>query len=219
LPDSEPNSEASSRGIVLVLAAGRGTRMGRPKALMEVGGRPWWRVQQDRLVRCGRPPVWMVGSAVRTALSERPDAPPRMIDADSASPMFMSVLAGVLVVRSEQSWAFLHILPVDVPTPAFSTFERLESAAGDGVAVPLHEGATGHPVCLSRQWIERVLIPASVAGQPERLRLDLLTAPDRTILEVDDADVVTNLNTPDDVARWLSRTSPTLPGAHRDRHH
>ena len=52
---------------VVVLAAGRGTRMGGPKALMEVRGRVWWRWQREWLApaeAAGATVVWLVSPVV-----------------------------------------------------------------------------------------------------------------------------------------------------------
>jgi CTP:molybdopterin cytidylyltransferase MocA len=69
---------------VLVLAAGRGTRLGGPKALANItnDGRPWWLVQRERLAgvaaRLGEPDrggpgltiVWVAGPEVAAALRD-----------------------------------------------------------------------------------------------------------------------------------------------------
>ena len=49
---------------VLVLAAGRGRRMGGPKALMMVEGEPWWMRQRRRIAEVGIPMTWVVSPQV-----------------------------------------------------------------------------------------------------------------------------------------------------------
>lgn len=181
----------SDRWRVLILAAGRGTRMGGPKALMQVGGRPWWQLQEERLA--DTPRTWIVS----------PDVAPHLptctlITADPDAPMFSSIRAGLAAATTEPG---LFILPVDVPAPAPSTLAALSRSARDGVAIPTYHSKRGHPVALSRAWITRVFQPAAHQDQ----RLDRLIAPDAIEVAVDDPDIAINLNTPQDVEQWLRR--------------
>ncbi|MFO0826762.1 MAG: nucleotidyltransferase family protein [Phycisphaerales bacterium] len=197
---------------VVVLAAGRGTRMGGPKALMEVGGRPWWHVQFERIAAVGRDQLWIVGPLVREAMGRDASRSPRLVDGDPGAPMFASVLRGIDALRADRVPRFVHVLPVDVPAPSESTFAALERAAtASGVAVPTHRGASGHPICLARDWIERVIVPAVATAAIGELRLDALTARDRALVEVLDADVCVNLNEPEAVARWMANPARTAP--------
>ncbi len=95
----------------------------------------------------------------------------------------------------------VYVLPVDVPAPLPDVFNAL---AGAAVAVPTCAGKSGHPVYLSSEWIERVLLP--VAGRRDG-RLDELIRPDALHVPVTDPSVTVNLNTPDDVATWLRANS------------
>jgi CTP:molybdopterin cytidylyltransferase MocA len=178
--------------------------MGGPKALMLIGDRPWWRVQQRRLIDAGCAPLWVVSPQVRAALSREPDAPTSLIESDPDAPMFASLRRGVEHTAVGTPASHTFVLPVDVPAPDRATWIALAEAAGSGVAVPALEGRRGHPVCLSARWIERVLGPAVRAGDADALRLDVLIAGRAAEIAVADASVTTNLNTPDDVARWLA---------------
>jgi CTP:molybdopterin cytidylyltransferase MocA len=184
---------AASDWCVLVLAAGRGARMGGPKALMQVRGRAWWQVQEERLGSIPR--VWVASPIVADAMRAC-RAPIRLGNPDS--PMFDSIRAG-LTSALHSTTAGVFILPVDVPAPWLRTLESLAAATGVGVALPAFAGQRGHPAALSRRWIERVLLPA-----PAGARLDRLIGPDAIELPVEDASVVVNLNTPRDVERWLA---------------
>ena len=180
--------------VVVVLAAGRGTRMGGPKALMTVGGQPWWRVQDKRLRILPR--VWV---ASREIAKEMKACPVPILAGNSDAPMFDSIRVG-LDCMGDPEIGGVFILPVDVPAPSFETFQMLKAAAGNGVAIPTFDRRRGHPVALSRPWIERVLMPALDAGGEQRL--DHLLGADAVEIPVADRDVTVNLNTPDDVARW-----------------
>jgi CTP:molybdopterin cytidylyltransferase MocA len=184
--------------IAIVLAAGQGKRMGGPKALMGVGGRPWWLVQQERLAEAGAPALWVVSNTVFREMVNSEEPPARGLVADSAAPMFESIRRGVEAARPHASRG-VFILPVDVPAPPAMTWEALAAAAGDRVAVPTFGGEHGHPVALSAAWLARSFPLAPDAED----RLDHLIEGHVSYLAVDDPTVVVNLNTPDEVAAWL----------------
>ena len=68
---------------MIMLAAGRGTRMGSPKALMSVGGRAWWREQQERLTELRIASLWVVSEQVRRAMGGESGAPADLVIADT----------------------------------------------------------------------------------------------------------------------------------------
>lgn len=184
------------RWSIVVLAAGQGRRMGGPKALIAAGGRPWWRVQEERLAATGLPRIWVVSAPVALAMAGS-GAP--IVGGDPKAPMFESVRAGVSAA-GEGSGVF--VLPVDVPAPGPGVFEALAAAAKSGVAIPEHNGVRGHPVGLSAAWIARCFHPA--LGGTGELRLDRLIGSAGTVVAVDDPAVVANINTPLELERWLA---------------
>lgn len=179
--------------------------MGGPKALMTVGGRPWWRWQVERLGAAGMASCWVVNGGVMSAFASCPDAPSVQTLADASAPMFESILTGLRSLGCVPP--FVHVLPVDVPCPLPTTFATLERRAAGGVAVPTRLGLRGHPVCLARTWIERHVLAASLGGDA---RLDRLIRGWTTTVETpDDPDTTINLNTPRDVDAWLASRSST----------
>ena len=191
--------EAES-GVVVVLASGRGTRMGGPKALMDVGGEAWWRVQERRLEGVGLARVWVVSERVELALRDEAGAPSWRVVGDEESPMLTSVLLGVRAAM-EMGAARVFVLPVDTPAPGRGVWDAL---AGSGeVAVPEFGGERGHPICLRRGWVERNLLDGSC--DPGTARLDGLVGVDAVMAPVEDGDCVVNLNTREDVEAWLMK--------------
>lgn len=202
------NHRAQHGWLAIVLAAGRGTRMGVPKALMPVRGEPWWRVQARRLVRAGVPALWVVSPDVDAAMRREPVAPGRRVLADPSLPMFASVLAGWRVAAA-QSPPLSHVfmLPVDVPAPREAGVYGALSGAGH-VAIPTFDGVRGHPVCLPWAWVAGALADqVALAADPHTLRLDELMHGGRppTWVRVDEACVTLNINTPSDLPA-LERT-------------
>jgi CTP:molybdopterin cytidylyltransferase MocA len=201
---------------VLVLAAGKGTRMGGPKALMNVGGRVWWKQQQERLERVGVGGVtWVVSPVVRAAMAaeggaggagEAGGAGVRVVEADPEKPMFASLLVGLELLRSRPPQR-VFVLPVDCPAAEPGVWTRL--AETDGVAVPQYGEKHGHPVCLAWSFVsgpmDRAVKECRLSGRDpgHQLRLDHLVNKAVTAVAVNDSDVAVNLNSAAAVAIWL----------------
>ncbi|MDP1661238.1 MAG: NTP transferase domain-containing protein [Phycisphaerales bacterium] len=178
----------------MVLAAGRGTRAGGPKALLHAGASltPWWRVQAQRLTEIGVRPVWVVSGAVASEIGRYKDAPKHLVLSDADAPMFSSVLAGFRAVALSNS-AGIFVLPVDTPAPAAKVWKAL--AGSSTPCVPEHKGKRGHPVFLPVQWVQRTLDSIHSAGiEPTELRLDTLIAATAVTVAVGDPAVCLNLN-------------------------
>lgn len=196
-----PASDAPLAGwTAIILAAGRGRRMGGPKAIMTVGGLPWWRVQETRLAAAGVPRLWVVSADVERVMRAGPTEAPPLVQANPDAPMFESVRSGISALKVVSDGVF--ILPVDVPAPARTTWRLVAAHAHEGVAVPTYLGVRGHPAALSPAWCRRVLDRALASDAV--YRLDHLIAGDTREVPVDDPAVTVNLNTPDDVESWLS---------------
>ncbi|MCC6321526.1 MAG: NTP transferase domain-containing protein [Phycisphaerales bacterium] len=208
-----PERTPPSLAHVLVLAAGRGVRMGGPKALMDVGGRPWWRHQRDCLPRPGFTTTWVVSPGVRDGMSVKSDRP-ELVVVDPDRPMFASILAGLASLRASPPGS-VFILPVDCPAPSMHVWEALASPANrDSVTIPTHMGATGHPVHLPWRFVTDVLDPAvSAAADADTLRLDTFIGSRARRVPVDDPRIAMNLNTPGDVKEWLLFRNPQAADA------
>lgn len=198
-------SEALRRPVI-VLAAGRGRRMGGPKALMAVGGVAWWREQERRIAAGAREvpgleSCWVASPEVMSAWAGAPDRPVRVAMADPDAPMFASVAAGVRAVAEVGGGApvaGVFVLPVDVPAPTDVVLWRTLANCG-AVARPAWRGRHGHPLYLPWPWVEREL---SARLDDAGARLDELIAGSVRDVAVDDETVVWNLNTPEDVRRF-----------------
>ena len=176
--------------------------MGLPKALMPVGGRPWWRHQHERLGKLERDTTWVISSEVMREIEPVAGAPRRCIIGDATAPMFDSIMVGLESLRTDPPRG-VFILPVDVPAPGPTVWQALVVAKT--VTVPTYRGTHGHPVYLPWTFVASEVLDAG-AGRRD-LRLDDLIRPIAREIEVDDAAVTTNLNTPADVQAWLHRTS------------
>ena len=191
---------------VLVLAAGRGTRMGGPKALMMVGVRPWWQVQRERLTAARVPTMWVVSAQVRQVLaSSIPGIV--MATSDSDAPMFASIRAGAQALSVHDPLPGMFVLPVDVPAPGPAVWSMLQSAGA--ATVPTHHGNHGHPIYVAWDLVVRHIL----GNDDPSARLDQLIAPNVRYIPVDDPSVMTNLNTPQAVEAWESSQPHSNPSA------
>ncbi|MFN7020902.1 MAG: NTP transferase domain-containing protein [Phycisphaerales bacterium] len=200
---------------VLVLAAGRGRRMGGPKALMLVEDEPWWIRQRRRIAEVGIPMTWVVSPqvlyAMRPADTGLGVGDLALVDPDR--PMFDSLLAGLSACRSRPP-AGVFVLPVDCPAPGPEVWFAL--GAKNHPAIPTIDGRSGHPVYLPWSFVVSTIDAAvSAPDGREPPRLDLLVRPVARRVPVLDPSVLINLNHPSDVAGWLECRS----AAARERGH
>lgn len=183
---------------VLILGAGRGKRMGIPKALMEIGGRAWWKTQADMLKRLGLEATWVVSVEVLDVMRASEECPNRLVLGEPNGPMFASLMAGMEQLRDDPPRG-VFVLPVDVPVASKAVWEVL--GGGERIAVPRVKGRKGHPVYLRWDWISQTLLDVALPDG----RLDELIGPDAVIVDVADSAIALNLNTPEDVVSWTER--------------
>jgi molybdenum cofactor cytidylyltransferase len=176
--------------------------MGGPKALMQVGARPWWKSQFERLRAVGVLQTWVISQEVEQAMLESGPIPFVSVRGQSSETMFDSVMRGIdSLIRRPPSGLF--ILPVDVPAAGKAVWDAL--CESDHVSRPQYHRLHGHPVYLPWPWIEDVLRPGSTEAEDRPdLRLDTLITPVVRNVPVKDPAVVFNLNTPEDVRRWVA---------------
>ena len=204
IPEIDPLRAAA--GVVpIVLAAGRGERLGGNKALLDLGGRP----AICRIIHAaagaglGRP-VIVLGHA-----AERVRA---MIDAEAQEVAVRcvvnpapdrgqtsSVQCGIASLAAGAAAAL--VWPVDHPLVTSDDVASLVTAAGAhpaaAVILPVHGGRAGHPVL-----IRRALFPAVLALAPGATLRDLLRGErERTVFVERPTDrVLRDLDTPADLA-------------------
>ena len=162
----------------LVLAAGGGSRMGRPKALLRLRGELLVERACRLLADGGCAPVLAV-------LGAGADEVPALAgvatvrNPDWASGMGSSLRAGLAVVPEEA--AAVVVTLVDTPLLGPEAVRRLAAAGRDGAeaAVATYGGQPGHPVLLARSVLPEVAAAATgdrgarpwLAAHPDRVRL------------------------------------------------
>lgn len=152
------------RTIGLLLAAGAGTRMGRPKALVEgPDGMPWV-VSSARVMRDGGcdPILVVVGAeaeAVRAVLAAEKV---RIVDSpDWSEGMGVSLRAGLRAIAGDETDAALIHL-VDLPDVGADVVRRIAALATPHVLARADYGdGPGHPVLIGRDHWSGVADTAS----------------------------------------------------------
>ena len=180
----------------VLLAAGSGSRLGRPKALVELDGvrlvdRGIWLLQSG-----GASPLVVVTGAAAVSL------PPGVITAhnpDWASGMGSSLAAGLRAVPGTCAAAVVAL--VDQPLVGPGAVARLICAFGGGarVAVAAYDGQPRNPVLIAREhWPELIDLAVGDVGARPFLRVhqDLVT-----LVECADTGRPDDVDTAGDLAR------------------
>ncbi|MCC6806817.1 MAG: NTP transferase domain-containing protein [Deltaproteobacteria bacterium] len=181
---------------IVFLAAGAGARMGEPKILMRVHGEAWLSLQL-RALSAVIDAVAIVVASEDVAARVRALAPTALVtvNPDPSRGPFSSLLCGLSAIGARACF----VSPIDVPVAAPSTFAAL-LATGAPAAVPTYAGRGGHPV-----WLAEAFVRTAMAKDPARDRLDHVLHATAGVarVDVDDARITTNLNTPEDVAKFV----------------
>jgi CTP:molybdopterin cytidylyltransferase MocA len=156
-----------SRVAGILLAAGEGSRLGQPKALVEIGGELLAARGVALLGDGGAAPVIVVTGATAVDLT-------RVIivhNPDWRSGMGSSLAAGLATVPDSCDAAVIAL--VDQPLVGPEAVRRLIDArlAGATVAVATYDGAPRNPVLLGREtWAEVTCLAVGDAGARPFLR-------------------------------------------------
>jgi nicotine blue oxidoreductase len=184
--------EAGAHGAALILAAGAGRRMGRPKAEVVLGGRTLLERSAAIALAAGCGPVIAV---LRAGVS----APAAVIPAINPDPdrgMGSSLRVGLAAAAQlPPEVDRLVVLLVDMPALSEAAVRRVAGAIGADapLAMARYADSRGHPVAFRRdQW---ALIADAIPDDEDRGARAYLAAHPELLTLVDCAD----LATPDDV--------------------
>lgn len=207
---SEPPSRPADRpGVVagVLLAAGPGSRLGRPKALVRFGSSLLVERGHDMLSTAGCEPVVVVlGAAADEVLSVAElDGAQVRINPDWATGMGSSLRVALAALDSSVPAAVIAL--ADQPLVGPAAVRRLVAAWREGAvaAVAIYGGAPRNPVLLDRgTWPEVTRTAVGDVGAREFLRdhPDLVRR-----VACDDTGFPDDLDTADDLTRLEERCS------------
>src|SRR5215469_15170885 len=186
----------------VLLAAGEGSRLGTPKALVELGGRRLVDRGVDLLRDGGAAPVLVVTGAARVTV---PGA--RIVhNPDWPTGMGSSLAAGLRALPGDCAAAVIAL--VDQPLIGPEVVRRLLAAyrAGAELAVAAYDGRARNPVLLARRHWAGVL----AAAEGDTGARPYLRAHPGLVTMVECADIgrPDDVDTPED----LARVAALLPG-------
>jgi nicotine blue oxidoreductase len=189
----------------ILLAAGEGSRLGRPKALIEIGGETLAQRGVALLRDGGAAPVIVVTGAAAVDL-------PGVITVHNPrwrSGMGSSLAAGLATAPHDSQAAVVAL--ADQPLVGSAAVARLIAAhlAGAGVAVAAYAGRPRNPVLIGREhWAE----VTGLAQGDQGARAFLRARPELvTLVECGDTGRPDDIDTPEDLASIESLMTPDGP--------
>lgn len=185
-----------------VLAAGRSTRMGQPKALLELAGRPFVARICDVLREAGVGPLMVVVGHVTGPIVDALDADVEAVVNRDYDLGMLSSLQTALAAVPEDAAGLLMAL-VDHPAVRVETVAALltRHAAGDAdIVIPTFAGRQGHPVIWGRRVWPELLAADPATGARPVIRRD----PSRVArVPVDDPGIRVDVDRPEDYRRLV----------------
>jgi molybdenum cofactor cytidylyltransferase len=190
----------------LILAAGRSSRMGSPKALLKLRGETFL----DNLIAIFReycdPVVVVLGhdaEVVRAGI-RRAEWARIVVNADYSLGQLSSLQCGLRALPSAVDGGIFT--PVDYPNIASETVRRLAVSAGSSpICVPRYRGKRGHPVCFRSELIPEFLALASDSQAREIIH----RYAERTCyVDVEDPGILDDIDDVEAYARLLRMVEP-----------
>ncbi|MCX6598074.1 MAG: nucleotidyltransferase family protein [Acidobacteria bacterium] len=152
---------------IIILAAGQASRMGRPKQLLDFGGRPLVRHAAETALAAELGPVVVVTGAyqqqVEAALA---DLPVRIaFNPRWEEGIGTSIQAGLAVLSEDTAGLILTL--ADLPLLTAGTYRRLveiHGQSGPPIVAAAYEGTVGVPVYFARPYFAHLAALAPAAG-------------------------------------------------------
>ena len=191
----------------IVLAGGKSSRMGRPKALLPIGssGETFFDRVTRTLLDAGVEQVVVVVGADALAIraGARPRQGVRIVDnPDYELGQLTSLLAGLRAIDASSTTAVLVTL-IDVPLVSAATVRTLIAARRERAAPivrPVSKGRHGHPVIFGRELFDELQGADPAKGAKPVVRAH---AVDMAEVPIEDEGAFTDIDTREDYERFI----------------
>jgi len=205
----EAETQSDVRRIGVLLAAGRGRRMGRTKQLLlwpaAGGSKPLLAAAFDAIAKVCHHMIVVLGHEAEAVADSLGGRNCQLVQSDPDGEMFDSICSGLQAARKTDSEADVLLHPGDHPAVAGKTLEALIRVGGnhrDCAVMPVYRGQGGHPVLIPALLVERIL---GYDGHGGLRRFWKENSPLCLRLVVSDAAVVQDVDTPSDYRSSLGR--------------
>lgn len=191
----------------IVLAGGRSSRMGRPKALLPIGstGATFFDRVTCTLLEAGLSEIIVVVGADAEAIraGTRPEAGVTIVDnPDHERGQLTSLLAGLRAIDARRATAALMTL-IDVPLVSSATVRTLmetQRVSGAPIVRPVSNGRHGHPVIFGRELFAELHRADPAEGAKPVVRAH---AAEMIEVPIDDEGAFTDVDTPEEYQRII----------------
>ncbi len=188
------------RIVAILLAAGRGERLGIDKALVPLPHEPIARVVAARCREAGCDDIVIVRQTGAAPLPA--NVPARRVEVDSGE-MIESLRGALRELAADPPHGVL-VFPIDYAMVGTDVVARLlgvlRGGAGDAVVLPICRGRPGHPVGLGWDAAREALDPDSSATLRDVIRRDWRRV---TGVDVEDGFVLRDIDEPADLRAAL----------------
>ena len=186
--------------VALLPAAGASRRMGRPKLLLPVNGRPMVSGVVEALRGGGVREIVLVTASGDEALQTwaRQNGVTVALNPDPNRGMLSTIQEGITALAGKLAGEILLVSPADLPNLQPETVAELIRKmieTGAPLALPIYHGKRGHPLAIAPRLIPEIDTLDSKIGLKQlrdRHEAELLE------IEVEDDGVVQDVDTPED---------------------
>lgn len=203
-----PPPPGPARVAGVIPAAGSSSRMGRPKALLDAGGRSFVAAAVGSLVAGGCDPVVVVTGPGQEDVARRAKAAGAVVlENPEPGEGPITALRLALAILGDQADA-VAFLPVDHPLVRPETVAELVDAYREGtepLVLPVHGETRGHPAILGRDLFPALRDTGLEGGARAVVHGHLDQA---LLVSVDDPGVLQDIDTPEEYRAAFGRRSP-----------
>jgi molybdenum cofactor cytidylyltransferase len=181
----------------LILAAGSGSRIGKPKLMLEYGEKSFLKIITEKIYNAGiKNIVCVVSSDKYEWAKENVPGIEYAVNPNPENGMISSVYFGIKELKICNS---VLIIPVDHPFVSEETYKFILDAAQKNnmrcVIKPKYKDKSGHPVIIPKELIGSILKKDFSVGLD---KIIVQSGCEQKYIDVEDIGVVKNINTKND---------------------